>query len=180
VDSSAPSWKTLGEWGATCATIDPVGLAATVAPVFLVCKPGSALQVPEGPQATMRVDLRLVEAAKRGEFHYGCPVWPLRRREDSVYSFISVGRTHNCDVQISDGGISKLHSIVRESDGQITVNDAGSRNKTFVDGVEAPRRGDGDPLPAPPGTTVRFGSIDTVVMTAAELHKLALSLRQPS
>ena len=172
------SWRTLGDWGETCTTLDAVGLAATVAPVFLVCKPGSALQVPDGPQATMRVDLRLIEAAKRGEFHPECPVWPLRRREDSVYSFISVGRTHNCDVQINDGGISKLHSIIRENTGQITINDAGSRNKTFVNGVEAPRRGDGDPLPAPPGTEVRFGSIGTVVMTAEELHKLALSLDQ--
>lgn len=170
------SWQTLGEWAQRCATLDPVGLAESEASVFLVCKAGSALQVPEGPQATMRVDIRLIEAAKRGEFHPECPVWPLRRREDSVYSFISVGRTPNCDVQITDSGISKLHSIVREVDGEITVNDAGSRNKTFVDGTEAPKRGAGEPLRAPPGSTVRFGSIETVVMTAAELHALALPM----
>jgi hypothetical protein len=172
-----PAYRTLAQWRETCAELDVATIEEQYAPVFLVCKAGSALQVPEGPQATMRVNLKLIEAAKRGDkFHLECPVWPLRRREESVYSFISVGRTSNCDVQIPDESISKLHTILRIDDQGLAVQDAGSRNKTYVDGAEAPKRGAGTPLHAGSGATVQFGGIETVVVTAVELCAIVSSL----
>lgn len=176
--SEETTWRSLGEWAEVCASLDVASLEERYAHVFLVCKAGSALQVPEGPQATMRVNLKLIEAAKRGDaFHEECPVWPLRRREDSVYSFISAGRTSNCDVHIPDESISKLHAILRVTDdGAVSVQDAGSRNKTFVDGAEAPKRGVGEPLVAASGATVQFGQIETVVVTAVELCAVVRSL----
>jgi hypothetical protein len=172
---SAP-YKLLFDWGDVCAQTDAEQLAATVAGGFLVCRPSSALQVPEKPQATMRVNVKMIEAAKRGEFHRECPAWALRRSEESVYSFISVGRTDNCDVTIPDESISKLHAIIRDGGAAgFTVQDAGSRNKTFVDGIEAPRRGAGDPIELRSGTEIRFGAIETVYFTADDFYRLAIT-----
>jgi hypothetical protein len=172
---TSDNYKTLFDWGDVCAQSDAVALAATVAGGFLVCRASSALQVPEGPQATMRVNVKLIEAAKAGEFHRECPAWPLRRSEDSVYSFISVGRTPNCDVTIPDESISKLHAIIREDGGKYTILDAGSRNKTYVDGVEAPKRGAGEPIELTNGCEVRVGAIETVFFGADDFFALSIS-----
>ncbi len=159
--------RTLGDYVEPCRHVSAAELEQGVASGFLVCKPQSALHTPEGPQATLRVDVRLISAAKEGRFAEGCPAWPLRRRAGSIYSFISVGRTQNCDVWIPDESISKLHALVRERDGAFDIADAGSRNQTRVGDEVVPRRGDGPPRGLTSGAAVTFGSVETVFFTAA-------------
>lgn len=173
------SIKSLGDFAGLCRELDHVELAREVATAFLVCRPSSALHAPDGPRATLRVDLRLMEAVREGRFAETCPAWPLRRRPGSVYSFVSVGRTQNCDVWIPDESISKLHALIREKGDSFQIVDSGSRNHTFVDGVQAPQRGQGGAAAIQALSEVRFGNVDTVFYPAAAFHKLVLDVVGP-
>lgn len=168
--------RTLGDYVELCQDLSTAELEKGLASGFLVCKPQSALHTPEGPQATLRVDVRLISAAKEGRFAEGCPAWPLRRREDSIYSFVSVGRTQNCDVWIPDESVSKLHALVRERAGTFEIVDAGSRNQTLVGAEVVPRRGDGAPRGLTSGAAVTFGSVETVFFSAADFQRVLQDL----
>jgi hypothetical protein len=158
--------RTLGDYVERCRELSAAEIVHAVAGGFFVCQPESALHFPDGPQPTLRVDVRLIEAVREGRLSGSCPVWPLRRRESSVYSFLSVGRTQNCDVWIPDESVSKLHALVRVQDGVFHILDAGSRNQTFVEQEPVPRRGEGDPRRLTSGASVRFGSVEIVFLTA--------------
>ena len=73
---------------------------------------------------------------------------------------------------IFDTSISRVHAYFkREDDTRCFVEDAASRNGTFVDNVRLAPKG---PLVAVgPWIRVRFGSIETVFHSAAELYGLA-------
>lgn len=171
--------KSLGDFAELCRGLGDAELARDVATAFLVCKPSSALHAPDGPQATLRVDLRLMAAVREGRFAESCPAWPLRRRQDSVYSFVSVGRTQNCDVWIPDESVSKLHALIREKGAAFQIVDSGSRNRTLVDGVLAPQRGEGEAAAIQPLSEVRFGNVETVFFPAAAFRKLVLDVVGP-
>lgn len=47
-----------------------------------------------------------------------------------------LGRAPNCDVKIASAGVSKEHTRIEIFDDKIIVTDAGSRNGTFVNGVQ--------------------------------------------
>ena len=47
-----------------------------------------------------------------------------------------IGRSPNCDLTLPLGEISKTHVKVEVFDNQILVTDMGSRNGTFIDGVQ--------------------------------------------
>jgi hypothetical protein len=154
--SATPRWpvKVVADYAADAERLDDERFAEEFGPAFLVCRGSSGLHIPDGPTNTMRVDLRLMNSMTQGDPAPQSPAWALRRREDSVYSFISVGRT--------PGG----HSI----------QDAGSRNQTFVDGEQAPKRGEGDPVALAEGCEVRFGSIEMLYLPAAHFRALVSKL----
>lgn len=173
--------RTLGDFAEQCRSLSGKELEKEVASAFLVCRPQSALHTPEGPQATLRVDLRLISAAKEGRFAESCPAWPLRRRESSVYSFLSVGRTQNCDVWIPDESVSKLHAMLRQQGGgDFQIVDAGSRNQTLIGREPVPRRGEGKPRSLTSGADLSFGSVETVFLAAADFRQVVLDVVGPT
>ena len=48
---------------------------------------------------------------------------------------VTLGRSPSCDLQIEEGTVSQVHLIFRHADGGWTVEDPGSTNGTWVDGV---------------------------------------------
>lgn len=80
-------------------------------------------------------------------------VHALRKRTSTFASVILVGRASSNDVCIDHGTISKLHARVRLGEQRLFVEDAGSRNGTFVEGGRVRRE-----AAVHPGDSVRFGS----------------------
>ncbi len=67
---------------------------------------------------------------------------------------LRIGRPPDCEIQLDDGGISRVHAMVRIGSGDsIEIVDHGSTNGTFVNG----RRVDGAPLRD--GDKVQLGSV---------------------
>lgn len=159
--------------------LDPVDIASRMAPGFLVCPADSPLVIPDGPVETQRVDVRLLKAAQERNALPTSPVFLLVRKPGSVYRFISAGRTRNCDITIPDESVSKLHALLREEGGALYIEDAGSRNGTFVDGARAPRRGEGDALPLSQGARVRLGHVETTFYTPEALRALVVDVLGP-
>lgn len=108
---------------------------------FLI--PLAELVEPSGPFRTQSISRDIDETAKTEPYSDDTLVFPLRQKVTSSYSFISIGRTSNCDVTIADQSVSKLHAMVREENGVFTIEDAKSVNGTLVDEVPVPRRGTG-------------------------------------
>src|SRR5215831_18534280 len=69
-----------------------------------------------------------------------------------------VGRSQGCAIQVIDDGVSRQHATVRVIDGEVWVEDAASRNGTFVNGerVERRRLFDGDKLQIGGATVIKF------------------------
>lgn len=57
--------------------------------------------------------------------------YPLREGDS-----VRIGRSANNDIQIKEGHVSREHAIVACNDGAFTVDDVGSANGTFVNGVQ--------------------------------------------
>ncbi len=57
---------------------------------------------------------------------------PIQKVQEAFPSMITVGRTANNDVIVSDPQISKFHAFFRQTHGAWEVADAGSRNGTFL------------------------------------------------
>ena len=57
--------------------------------------------------------------------------FPLREGDS-----IRIGRSANNDIQIAEGHVSREHAVVSCKDGAFTVDDVGSANGTFVNGVQ--------------------------------------------
>jgi len=91
--------------------------------------------------------------------------------------FISVGRAENNDVAIPDRSLSIFHAFfTQHSDGRFLLQDAGSKNGTFVDGREVPAQARGRAVPVPDGALVRFGQVELTFLKAAGLCNLARRL----
>ncbi len=139
---------------------------------FLVTDPASVFNVPDGPMNTARIDLNLYRASQEGSFHESTPVFSLQRRDDSVYSFISIGRTENCDVALRDESVSKLHALVRDKDGVITIRDASASNPTLKNQTPIATREDKDATPLADGDQLAFGNIVMHFLTRPALERL--------
>ena len=109
--------RPLIQWGKALRLVSPEEFEERHGRAFLVTDPASVFNVPDGPISTQRIDLNLYRASQEGTFHEATPVFSLQRREESVYSFISIGRTENCDVPLRDESVSKLHALIRARDG---------------------------------------------------------------
>lgn len=104
---------------------------------------------------------------------------PITRRPGSHNDVITVGRLDGNDVCILDMTISKFHAfLVEDAFGRLLLTDAGSKNGTRVNGMDAPRR-DADPgcVAIGVGDTVTFGSVSALVEEAAGLLALAREFR---
>jgi hypothetical protein len=102
-------------------------------------------------------------------------IFPVRHTGRSPYPrIVTVGRTRNNDIILSDIAISKFHALFREEDGRFLVQDAGSRNGTFVDGAQVPETKKGKPVEVKPGAKVRFGEIEFQFVSGAQLRDLVV------
>lgn len=72
--------------------------------------------------------------------------------------FYTVGRDSECDITLHHASVSRLHGRVRVSGGTLTVEDAGSKNGTWIGGT----RIEISP-PLPHGQVVTFGMVRTTV-----------------
>lgn len=72
--------------------------------------------------------------------------------------FYTVGRDSDCDITLHHASVSRLHARVRVSGGTLTVEDAGSKNGTWIGGT----RIEISP-PLPHGQVVTFGMVRTTV-----------------
>lgn len=50
---------------------------------------------------------------------------------------IGIGRLPDCDISIPDAGVSRLHAWIRSTPGGFVIEDGGSANGTWVNGVQA-------------------------------------------
>jgi hypothetical protein len=107
-----------------------------------------------------------VEVLSSGHYH----VIEIGKRGDLDGAFperISVGRAANKDIVLRHESVSKFHGWF-EVDAALClyVVDAGSTNHTVVRSRQLTARAR---EPAPPGTPIRFGSVETYVVDAASL-----------
>jgi hypothetical protein len=92
---------------------------------------------------------------------------PIHKRVGSGKDFIervSVGRATNNDIVIRDDSVSKLHAwFARGEEGNIYVADAGSKNKTIVNGTALPLQ---SPEEMVAGDSIRFGVAEAILCPA--------------
>ncbi len=82
-----------------------------------------------------------------------------------------IGRDRDCLVCVPDGKASRRHARVHQKDGKWFVEDLGSKNGTFVDGVRLSR-----PQEMAPGSAIKIGA--TVLLLASDGRQTATG-RQP-
>lgn len=81
-------------------------------------------------------------------------LFPVRKTTRTFPGIILVGRAGSSDVLVDHPSISKLHARIRRlEDGSYTIQDAGSRNGTFVGG----RPVGAQEVPLPFGVSVEIG-----------------------
>jgi pSer/pThr/pTyr-binding forkhead associated (FHA) protein len=140
----------------------PVSELRALAPGFFVRM--SSLQRPTGPMRTEEfVGLNdTVEAT--------ISIMAAVRLPTSQLQFISIGRIDGNDILLHDVSVSKFHAFIRDVDGIQLLQDAGSRNGTFVNNIAVPAQKTGAPVALRSGDVVRFGSVQTTYYDAAALH----------
>jgi hypothetical protein len=99
-------------------------------------------------------------------------VYPLLRRPESDHAVVTIGRLDGNDVSIVEPTVSKYHAFVRLEGGAYIIQDANSRNGTFVDGVAVAKRGAGPAKILHPECMVRFGSVITTFVDAKAIVEL--------
>lgn len=103
---------------------------------------------------------------------------PLLRREaiDGMSADrVSVGRARNKDIVLRHASVSKFHAWFElDAAGGYRITDAGSRNRTRVNGDPLPPR---ESRAIGPGDRLQFGSVECVVCSAEALWRAARALR---
>jgi hypothetical protein len=110
--------------------------------------------------------------ARKGGAASGFLVFEVRSTGRSPFpNIISVGRTRNNDIVLPDVSVSKLHAFfTRGRDGRLQIQDAGSRNGTWVGGIAAPGR-DAPPMSLTSLAELRFGSVEMSFLLATEFRR---------
>jgi hypothetical protein len=90
----------------------------------------------------------------------------IRKVFDTFPQMITLGRTANNDLVVSDTSVSKFHAFFRALPGGKghELCDAGSKNGTWVGGVELAPRGEGQLVKL--GDRLRFGRVEFTVVDA--------------
>ena len=80
---------------------------------------------------------------------------------------LTIGRASRCDVVIDSGSVSRHHANLAIS-GEIQIEDAGSSNGTFVDGVKLPP---GQPIRLTVGAPFLVGAVTLMVQTRSNARR---------
>jgi hypothetical protein len=102
-------------------------------------------------------------------------VFPVKRTGRCPFpSMIAIGRAANNDVVLLDISISKFHAYFKEVEGGgFTLQDAGSRNGTYVGDSRIPTVKEGSPFAVVSGSRVRFGHVVLTFVHARDLKDIA-------
>jgi hypothetical protein len=103
-----------------------------------------------------------------------CHVVRIRKRtRNAPGPMVSVGRTADQDIPLQHPSVSKLHALL-EWDGDLHVTDAGSLNRTFVNGemIQARTR-------LRSGDSVKFGAVRCAVCSPVGLWRAVQAARSP-
>ncbi len=140
--------------------------------------PLSSVQQPQQPQSTVDIDSmedNLLFFRKRLDYL----VFPLVQTGRSQFSFISVGRTKNNDIVVPDVSVSKFHAFFKTSrKRQFSLQDASSKNGTFLDDKPVPPQGEAKPVPVASGARVRFGNVEFMFLSSMDFHGFVTRLCQ--
>lgn len=100
-------------------------------------------------------------------------VYLLQRRVAAPDRPITLGRTEATDVVLNDRSVSKLHAFLEPmADGRLQVQDAGSKNGTWIAGARlAPPPRAGSVL-VEPGDVVMFGTVRARYLDVMNLRAL--------
>ena len=120
-----------------------------------------ALARPRGPQRTVAAgeyrEIKKILGEAALQLRADCPLaLPVRKVTKAFPSMLTIGRTSNNDIVISDVAVSKFHAYIREADGGWQLVDAASSNGTFIADRRLDKR---EPNPLPLGTVIRFGRL---------------------
>lgn len=180
--SEPPQVPRLKDFAAACAALDPESFRQRHGEAFLLLSAGAAsLRLATGPQPTLSSEAapNRPTPADRPQIEFN--VFSVRRAAESTNEFISVGRAKNNDVVIPDVSLSKVHAFFRQMGrDRFTLQDAGSRNGTFVNETAVPARGQGAAVDVHAGDRVRFGSVQLTFVSASQLRELVRRLVRPS
>ena len=92
-----------------------------------------------------------------------------------------IGRSQRAEISIEDDGISRVHARLRREGDEVMVEDAGSRNGTFVNGVKVVtpfRLADGDKIGLGRTTILKFTFHDALD-DSYQLRMVESALRDP-
>jgi FHA domain-containing protein len=180
-DGDLPEFLELARFAKDARSLDGDAFRARHGEHFLVRRGAlSPERRPKRPQQTLAIkdvkDLAAAVAAAAA----GPPatpelvVFPVRATGRSPFPrMITVGRTKNNDVVLSDIGVSKFHAYFKEEGGKLTLQDAESRNGTFANGETVATNKLGKPAVVLPGTKVKFGMLEFWLIDAAGLQDVA-------
>lgn len=95
-------------------------------------------------------------------------IYPLAKKPGASFpDRITIGRTSNNDVVIPDTSVSRLHAYVRRVGGGWVVADAGSKNGSWLRGIQLEARRE---QPILSRALLRLGDVDLTFYNAADLY----------
>jgi hypothetical protein len=120
-----------------------------------------ALARPRGPQRTVAAteyrDVKRFLGDQALQLRALCPMALAVRKVTTAFpSMITIGRTSNNDLIISDIAVSKFHAFIREAEGGWQLLDAASSNGTFMGEKRLDAR---EPYALPLGSLIRLGRL---------------------
>jgi hypothetical protein len=97
-------------------------------------------------------------------------VFPLVKKPGASFADrITIGRTHNNDIEIVDHSVSRFHAYVRQTGAGWVVADAGSKNGSWMRRAALePRR----EQPLPSKTVLRLGEVELTFFVAGDLYEV--------
>jgi hypothetical protein len=178
VDPSDPGfYRRVHDFKDDAKTLAPPAFAAKHGEAFLLHHgPIGTLNTPMGPQATVMV-VPTQNAGEAPQTQSDFLVFLVKRSGRSPFpNFVSVGRTRNNDVVIADISLSKFHAFFKLVGSAMQLQDAGSKNGTFLDDERVPTQQNGPPMAITTGSVVRFGSVDLTFLDAEAFANLVKML----
>jgi len=140
---------------------------------------GALGQSGAGLTQTLDTDSAKTVADRPGFMSERFVVYPLlgNPQEGSGSKLLMVGRMATNEVVIDEATVSQVHALIRfEPSGGFSLQDAGSRNGTFVNGRQVPKQGDGQPVALKAGSRVSLGGSNFTFLDGGTFYRFVNSL----
>lgn len=123
----------------------------------------------QGVDQTLTLEETLDPSGAYAEPPIEVEVFPLVKKPGASFADrITIGRTHNNDVEIVDHSVSRFHAYVRQTGAGWVVADAGSKNGSRLRGAALePRR----EQPLPSKSVLRLGEVELTFYVANDLYE---------